>query len=132
MVDVLLIIFILMLVYISYQIHSLKHITIKGVLIMSALSDAINGISAGVAGNATVIGSVEQLVTNLAAAIAALTAQLAAGGVDPALVAQAQALQTALETKNAELAAFVVANTPASGGAVGSAGRSPSKPIDQK
>jgi hypothetical protein len=132
MVDVLLVIFILMLVIISYQIHSLKQITIKGVLIMSALSDAINGISAGVAGNATVIGSVEQLVTNLAAAIAALTAQLAAGGVDPALVAQAQALQTALETKNAELAAFVVANTPAAVGAVGSAARPASKPIDQK
>jgi hypothetical protein len=132
MVDVLLLIFILMLVIISYQIHSLKHITIKGVLIMSALSDAINGIGAGVASNATIIGSVEQLVTNLAAAVASLTAQLAAGGVDPALVAQAQALQTALETKNAEFAAFVVANTPAAVGAVGSAPRPPSKPIDQK
>ena len=100
---------------------------------MSALSDAINGIGAGVAENGTIIGSVEQLVTNLAAAVADLKAQLAAGGVDPALVAQAQALQTALETKNAEFAAFVVANTnTGTGGAVGAAGRPPSKPIDQK
>ena len=97
---------------------------------MSALSDAIAGIGTGVASNNTIIGSVEQLVTNLAAAVAALTAQLAAGGVDPALVAQAQSLVTTLQTQNAGFAAFVVANTPAAAGAVGAAGHPASKPID--
>jgi hypothetical protein len=87
---------------------------IKGVQTnMSALQDAINALAAQVEQNTTVIGSVEQLVGNLAALIASLKQQLIDAGVDPAIIAQVQAIQTKLETDDSALAALVVANTPA-------------------
>jgi Flp pilus assembly pilin Flp len=135
MVDVLLVIFILMLIIISYQIYSLTKLTNIGVVLMATIQEVVTALTTSVTNNTTVIGSVEQLLTNLTALIADLKTQLANAGVDPAIIAQVQALQTALDTKDAELAAAVVTNTPASGGAVGSAPvgvRPASKPIDQK
>ncbi len=96
----------------SNQIYLLKQSINEGNQIMSALSDAIDALGAKIEANTTVIGSVEQLVQNLAAAIEALKAELAAAGVDPAIIAKVEALQTKLETDDAALAALVVANAP--------------------
>ena len=71
----------------------------QGERIMATLDD----LSADVADEASVIGSVETLLTNL-------SAQLAAAGTDPTKI---QAIKDAIDANKARLSAAVVANTPA-------------------
>jgi len=63
----------------------------------------IDDVSADVEAQSTVIASVETLLTNL-------SAQLAAAGTDPAKL---QAIKDSLDANTARLSAAVVANTPA-------------------
>ena len=63
----------------------------------------VDDVLADVQDESTVIGSVEQLLTNL-------SAQLAAAGTDPAKLAQ---VKSAIDANKARLSAAVVANTPA-------------------
>ncbi len=77
---------------------------------MATIQEVVAALAVDVAKNTTIIGSVEQVLTNVAAQIADLEAKLAAAGVDPALIAQVQALQTTLENDDAGLAAAVAAN----------------------
>lgn len=70
----------------------------------------LDGIRDAVAANTSVDQSAILLLQDLTARIAALADQVANGTVDPAEVA---ALAAELQARNAELAAAVVANTPA-------------------
>ena len=105
MTDTVLLLILIMLCVISYQIT-------EGNKIMATLKELVDGLSAKVAANTTVIGSVEQLLTNIAAVIADLKTQLQNAGVDPAILTQIDALQKTLDTDDAGLAAAVLANTP--------------------
>jgi len=67
----------------------------------------LSKLTAEVANNTTVDGSIEQLVLNLAAQIATLSSG------DPALQAQIDALVATLTTNDTAIAAAVTANTPA-------------------
>jgi len=65
-------------------------------------------ITAEVAKNTTVTGSVLQLLANLAAQVAAIPAS-----TDPVTQAALDALTTTLATNDTQIAAAVTANTPA-------------------
>ena len=78
---------------------------------MATFIDLVNSLDASVAALTDVAASAEQLLTNLSAAIAALTAQLANQGVSDAVIAQVTALKTKIDTDKADLAAAVAANT---------------------
>jgi hypothetical protein len=69
----------------------------------------ITALTAEVANNTTVDGSIEQLLTNLAAQLAAL----AAGTGDAATQTALNSLVTTLQQNDAAIAASVTANTPA-------------------
>jgi hypothetical protein len=71
----------------------------QGAHVMAMIDD----VSADVEAQSTVIASVETLLTNL-------SAQLAAAGTDPAKL---QAIKDSLDANTARLSAAVVANTPA-------------------
>ena len=73
--------------------------------------DLLNDLAASVTPLTDVKVSVEQLLTNLSAAIDALTAQLADQSVSPSVIAQVAALKATLDTDKSDLAAAVVANT---------------------
>src|SRR5271166_361818 len=68
----------------------------------------LTALTAEVANNTTVEGSVVSLVTNLAAQIAAMPPS-----TDPATQTALNALVTTLQTNDAAIAAAVAANTPA-------------------
>jgi hypothetical protein len=68
----------------------------------------LTGITAEVANNTTVDGSILQVVQNLAALIAAIPPS-----TDPATQAALDALVATLTSNDASIAASVVANTPA-------------------
>ena len=80
---------------------------------MSATNSLAN-LQASVTAQGTVIASVETLLTQLSAALAAASPT----GDNPAI----DAIVTQLNTNNSSLAAAVTANTPAAGGATGSTG----------
>ena len=79
----------------------------------------ISALTAEVANNTAVDGSIVQLVQNLAAQIAAIPPS-----TDPQTQAALDALTATLKNNDASIAAAVVANTPAapSGGATGATG----------
>lgn len=73
----------------------------------------LDTLTAAVARETQVDDSILALVAGMATQITDLTAKLAAGGVDPALVAQAQALADQLNANADKLSAAVTANTSA-------------------
>lgn len=81
--------------------QDIAHILQKEESIMATLDD----IAADVADEATVVGSVEQLLTNLSQ----LLKDALAAGADPVKV---QAIKDAIDQNKARLAAAVAANTP--------------------
>lgn len=81
---------------------------------MSELSDAMDKAEAVAAKQDTVEASMETLLTATSAQIADLKSQIAnIPGVDPALVARAQALADHLSSTTDKWSAAVLANTPA-------------------
>ncbi len=69
---------------------------------------ALDAMAAAVAADTTVIGSVQTLLTQLTAMIAAIPPS-----TDPTTQAALDALTTTLQGNNSALAAAVAANTPA-------------------
>lgn len=77
--------------------------------IMGQLEDALTQAEAQAKANSDAEDAVEALLTALSAQIAALKTNT----TDPATIARVQALSDALQARAAQLAAAVVANTPA-------------------
>lgn len=73
----------------------------------------LDALTADVADEASVIGSVETLLTNLQALIQQLKDAATNAQVDPAIVSQIDALAGAVGANKARIAADVAANTPA-------------------
>lgn len=78
--------------------------------IMTALTDAMDQAEAAATANTSADDAAEALLVSIAKM---LKDSLAAGGADPALTARLTALSNTLNARAAQLAAAVVANTPA-------------------
>jgi hypothetical protein len=77
-----------------------------------AMAGEIERLEAGVAEIPNVVGSVEQLVANLATEIRNLRDQIAAGGLSPEAAQRLTAVADAMDAQKSRLAALVVQGTP--------------------
>ena len=78
--------------------------------IMTALTDAMDQAEAAATANTSADDAAEALLVSIAQM---LKDSLAAGGADPALTARLTALSNTINARATQLAAAVVANTPA-------------------